>query len=51
MSDTSIIAQRNTKTGRFLAGNNGGARKPGSRNKLFGIVRRRCAGLMGKARR
>ena len=34
MSDTSIIAQRDTKTGRFLAGNNGGGRKPGSRNKL-----------------
>ena len=28
------MAQRDTKTGRFLAGNNGGGRKPGSRNKL-----------------
>jgi hypothetical protein len=34
MSDTSIIAQRDRKTGRFLAGNSGGGRKPGSRNKL-----------------
>ena len=28
------MAQRDTKTGRFLAGNSGGGRKPGSRNKL-----------------
>jgi len=34
MSDKSIVVQRDTKTGRFLAGNNGGGRKPGSRNKL-----------------
>jgi hypothetical protein len=34
MSDTTIMAQRCTKTGRFLAGNSGGGRKPGSRNKL-----------------
>jgi hypothetical protein len=34
MSNTTIMAQRDTKTGRFLAGNNGGGRKPGSRNKL-----------------
>jgi hypothetical protein len=34
MSDTTIMAQRDTKTGRFLTGNNGGGRKPGSRNKL-----------------
>jgi hypothetical protein len=34
MSDATIMAQRDTKTGRFLAGNSGGGRKPGSRNKL-----------------
>ena len=28
------MAQRDKKTGRFLAGNIGGGRKPGSRNKL-----------------
>ena len=34
MSDTTVMAQRDKKTGRFLAGNIGGGRKPGSRNKL-----------------
>jgi hypothetical protein len=34
MNDTRIMAERDAKTGRFLAGNNGGGRKPGSRNKL-----------------
>ena len=34
MNNTTIMAQRDTKTGRFLTGNNGGGRKPGSRNKL-----------------
>jgi hypothetical protein len=34
MSDTTTAADRDAKTGRFLTGNGGGGRKPGSRNKL-----------------
>jgi hypothetical protein len=34
MSDTAISEGRDAKTGRFLTGNNGGGRKPGSRAKL-----------------
>jgi hypothetical protein len=38
MSDTATVAERDTKTGRFLAGNNGGGRKPGSRAKLSELL-------------
>ena len=31
MANTEIVAQRDERTGRFLTGNNGGGRKPGSR--------------------
>jgi hypothetical protein len=34
MSNTEISNDRDQKSGRFLAGNNGGGRKPGSRAKL-----------------
>jgi hypothetical protein len=38
MSDTTIVNGRDQKTGRFLAGNNGGGRKPGSRAKLSELL-------------
>src|SRR5206468_82633 len=34
MSETSAATDRDGRTGRFLAGNGGGGRKPGARNKL-----------------
>ncbi|WMT78827.1 hypothetical protein [Bradyrhizobium sp. Ash2021] len=34
MSEITTQADRDGRTGRFLAGNNGGGRKPGSRGKL-----------------
>lgn len=34
MSETGEIIERDGRTGRFLAGNGGGGRKPGARNKL-----------------
>ena len=34
MSETGEVAGRDARSGRFLAGNNGGGRKPGSRSKL-----------------
>jgi hypothetical protein len=38
MSETEIVDHRDTRTGRFLAGNNGGGRKPGSRAKLSELL-------------
>jgi hypothetical protein len=34
MSETTTNTDRDQRTGRFLAGNNGGGRKPGARSKL-----------------